>query len=308
MFNLICLVAASQPQDKRLLVHEISGNLDNDFLLVIDRYYTAGQDLTYRRVLNGKRFFNYSDSTKTLFYFRYGNKMFTPTHIQYRDIRYMDRPYCGWSFINSGFTRFNTSRSAMQLELEVGVVGRMSGMEKLQKWWHQLIGFGLPRGWDSQIRNEVVINLNYQYLKGYHLDEGMDLISSTAIFAGTGNNKLSQEITIRMGELNPLAQSTFFNGRLGSTGWKRERESFAFFGLEFDYVLTNIFIEGSLFKSNPSPFTAPALPFVFKKKFGLMHADARNSYTLSFVFLSKELEMAKSHGYAVMAYAYRFKF
>lgn len=306
LFVMLLFLRGAFAQSNTSFNHEISLTHDNDFLLITDQYYTAGLDLTYRHVLQQNSFLKQTDSSKLVTYFRLGNKMFTPKVIRTADIQSMDRPYAGWIFMNAGITRYKNERTADQLEFEVGLIGESSGMAKLQMWWHKKLGLLVPRGWASQIRDEVVINLNYQYAKQVVLTNGIDLMLKSAAYGGTGNNRLSQQIVLRAGDLNPLNQSVFFNGRVGSSRVKHAKEFFFYIGFKIDYVFSNIFIEGSLSESNPSPLTEKIVPLVTKNTYGVMHASNNSSFVFGVTFLSKEIERAQKHVMMVIMYAHRF--
>jgi hypothetical protein len=217
----------------------------------------------------------------------------------------MDRPYAGWNYVGFSITRLKGLSTISHLDTELGVVGKISGMGQIQRWWHRQVGYPEPRGWDSQIRDEVVLNINYQVLKSVKIAPELDLVSSSGVYGGTGLNMLSQSFTLRMINMNPLTQSTWFNGRLGYEGHEDKEEVFIFIKYGIDYVITNIFLEGSLF-NNPSPFTVNAQAWVLTKSFGIMHSRNKNSFAFEINSLSREVENGGKHGFARISYALRF--
>ena len=285
---------------------ELSFVTDNDVLLVTDYYYTAGQELTFRKLINSKNFLKKTDSCKLFGFLGYGFKMFTPKSIRFSDVGRMDRPYAGWSYLRGGLTRYKNKWTTESFGLEAGLIGEQSGIGRFQVWWHDKFNLPTPRGWASQIANEVVFNFNYQFMRQFKLDNGIDFISQSDVYGGTGTNRLAQQFIIRAGDLNPLNQSVFTNGRLGSDDVPHESEFFIFIGYEMNYVISNIFIEGSLFNHNPSTLTGKAIPFVTRNVYGLMHSNKRSSFQFSFSFLSKEVEGNKKHGFTTIVYSYRF--
>lgn len=289
---------------------EVSLTVDNDMLFFRDWYYTAGHELVYRRLVQPNRpihqLFNQRKIlSKILIAYRYGNKIFTPKEITARYTREMDCPYAGWNYLGYSITRLRGLSTISQLETEVGVVGEMSGMGQIQKWWHKQVGWDVPNGWNSQISNEVVVNVNYQLLKSFKIAKELDLVSHFRIHAGTGLNKVGQEFTLRMMSMNPLTQSTFFNARMGHTGEKDTEEVFIFLSYGIDYIFSNIFLEGSLF-DNPSPFTVSAEPWVINKGVGIMFSRNRSSFSFEIKNSSQEFANAKRHGFARIACAVRF--
>ncbi|MEJ0055257.1 MAG: lipid A-modifier LpxR family protein [Bacteroidota bacterium] len=128
-----------------------------------------------------------NDSSKTVLSFRYGNKVFTPKNIDTNDPKEMDRPYCGWNFISADLLNFRKKNAGNFFMLQVGLVGKQSGMGQLQQWLHQKIGLYSIYGWDSQIRNEVVVNTNFIHTHGFQLEKKIELVSSTGAWLGTGS-------------------------------------------------------------------------------------------------------------------------
>ncbi len=74
-----------------------------------------------------------------------------------------DVPYAGTLGLTRSWSRLNDQRlNAFQLYL--GVVGPASGAEQVQKFVHNDLGLGEdPLGWDNQVENELLLNLNYAF-------------------------------------------------------------------------------------------------------------------------------------------------
>lgn len=301
----------SQRDSLRHFRHEAMLTIDNDIFLFDDYYYTAGQDIVYRRLVKPERKlhkrFNKPDQTpsKILVTYRYGNKIYTPKEIKYRTPRNMDRPYAGWNYGNFSITRLKGKSTVSQLETEIGLVGEISGMGQVQQWWHTETGFPTPKGWEYQIENEVVVNFNFQLYKCLRLAKGVDIVSQSGAYAGTGLNKLSQDLTLRLFDAGTITESIFTNSRLGLDDQSGE-EAFIFIGYGVDCVITNIFLEGSLFSGNPSPFTVEAEPWLIRNEVGIMYAKDRGSFVLSVNSTSKEMAGGFKHSYLRFAFARRF--
>ena len=142
-----------------------------------DQYYTAGQDLFYRFLLNSTSpWIHGNDSSKAIFTLHYGNKVFTPSNVDTKDIHLMDRPYCGWNFISAELQHFKRKNAGNLFVVQVGVVGTESGMGQLQQWVHKTIKLYSIEGWNSQISNEVVVNANFNHTEGFQLNKGVEFI------------------------------------------------------------------------------------------------------------------------------------
>ena len=305
-FCILNLAASAQSSTVKWPTKEFALTVDNDYPYMTDQYYTAGQDLSYRFLVNSKiPFLPNNDSSKTIFSLHFGNKVFTPENVDTRDVHYMDRPYCGWNFISAELLHFKKSNTSNFFSLQVGVVGTDSGMGQLQQWWHKAIKLYSIEGWNSQISNEVVLNTSFNHTHGIKLIKGVEFVSASGAVVGTGSNKLSQEFTLRLFQFNPLSQSSFMNASLSNGSSKNRSELFLFTSFIGDYVMSNIFIEGSLFKSNPSAFTTSINPWFFTQKIGVQYSNRKISFGLATIHLSKETKLVGTHNYASASLACR---
>ncbi len=301
----------SRADTLKTLTNEIGLTVDNDIFFFIDWYYTAGHELAYRKLLNNEKslvkWFNRKNiSSKVISSVKFGNKIFTPKKTKFVNTQNMDRPYAGYTYVDYSISRLRKLSSISSLEVELGLVGRATGLGQVQQWWHKQVGYEEPRGWDSQISNEVVFNINYQFQKGVKISNDVDLVSNTGLFVGTASNKMSQDLTIRLVDFSPLTQSVFSNSLLGYDGDRDKEEVFLFFGCGVDYVVSNIFLEGSLFNDNPSPFTVDANSWLFRRNFGIMYARKRGSFALSIINMGKEMKEGIRHSYVSLRFSQRF--
>ena len=144
--------------------------------------------------------------------------------------------------------------------------------------------------------------VNHMYRQGI---KGVEFVSASGAVVGTGSNKLSQEFTLRLFQFNPLSQSSFMNASLSNGSSKNRSELFLFASFIGDYVMSNIFIEGSLFKSNPSAFTTSINPWFFTQKIGVQYSNRKISFGLAMIHLSKETKLVGTHNYASASLACR---
>ncbi len=294
-----------------ILKNEISLTVDNDIFFFVDWYYTAGHELAYRKLLSNetnlvKRFNRNGISSKVISSLKFGNKIFTPRKTKFVNTINMDRPYAGYTYLDFSISRLRKLSTVTSLEFELGLVGKATGLGQVQQWWHKQVGYNAPRGWDSQISNELVFNLNYQFQKSIKILNDFDLVSNTGLFTGTGSNKISQDLTIRLIDFSPLTQSLFSNSLLGYEGDRSKEEVFLFFGCGVDYIVSNIFLEGSLFEGNPSPYTVDANHWLFRRNFGIMYAKKRGSFAFSVMSSGREVEKGIRHSYVSLKFSQRF--
>lgn len=296
-------------QSKSTYKREFSVLTDNDVFFYKDYYYSAGQDLAFKTLLGSnsrlKKAFSNSDTSKVILIYKAGIKIYTPHDISQTDLKRTDRPYAGWDYVSVGAMHFNKADRGFLFNTDLGIVGKASGMGQFQAWWHKVLGYQIPRGWNYQIRNELVINLNYLYWRSWALAKKIDLVSTSDVALGTGLNQLSQDLTVRFLNFRSLKYSTFSRAILSSKAMAT-KEFFLFAGLGIDYVASNIFIEGSLLEGNKSPFTLRALPIVFRQKIGAMYSTSVWSYSITANHLSREVSDGIDHFYGSVDIGFRF--
>jgi len=300
---------------KHGLSRQMTFSTDNDFFLLTDRYYTFGMDIEFNSLIKPssklfKKIAQGSDSSKIRWNYHYGNKIFTPSDIDTWQTKYMDRPYAGWNFLRAGMTIYNKRNVGHDFGVEVGLVGEISGMGQFQEWWHELINIYPVRGWESQIADEVVVNLHYSHTRNWTLVHWVDLVSISKIALGTGLNNLGQEFNFRFLKFNTVNNSAFTGSRIS---WnKKERpygansEAFFFLGLGGEYVASNIFIEGSLFEGNRSVYTLEARKLVFLGKAGFTYSRQVLDYSLTWYHIGYEINNTYRGNYLSLALSVRF--
>lgn len=94
--------------------------------------------------------------------FSLGQLIFTPEDIKDPDPPPDARPYAGILFLDTTvYARGEHSLHAYTLRL--GVTGEISEAEEVQKQLHDWFQTNKPRGWSTQIGNEPLLNLGYEY-------------------------------------------------------------------------------------------------------------------------------------------------
>lgn len=306
-------------QKSHKINREINFSYDNDAYFGTDQYYSSGATLHYSRLVdNANRFYRKftnksSDSSKLLIRYTYGHKVFTPNKIKVAPEQILkgDRPYAGWHFMALSVGNFPSPRSKNSYKLTLGLIGDRSGIGNFHEWWHDKLNMPHPTGWDSEIHNELVLNFQYNRLHSFKLYNGMDVITDSKFHLGNGSNQLGQTATIRWGKINPINNSGFTDSRLsnitpqlGSTSMNQE-EIFLFYGWDANYVLSNIFIQGSLFNDR-SPLTKDIEPFVFMRKYGFMYSNYYSSITITIYKMSREIIDSEVQRYISLEFAFRY--
>lgn len=156
-----------EPLDSR---SSYSFGFDNDALFGTDRGYTGGASLTWMSgSVSGWRDHPWltripgatDPDARTSVHATLGQSVFTPDDIRRIDLVLDDRPYAGLLFLSLGtLVRHSLHEDAMELTL--GVVGPASQAERSQVFVHGMIDNTLPRGWEHQLENELVMQFSLE--------------------------------------------------------------------------------------------------------------------------------------------------
>jgi hypothetical protein len=156
----------------------LSALFDNDFITGNDSRYTNGLALAWtsdatgkyrrknfqRKIMNAFSFLPTVNSEGYQNYLQFVLRMdmYTASNIKLENPPPGDHPYAGVLYLDTSL--LSRSRFANhQLTLRLGLVGPATGASELQEWIHGIIGSPIPQGWDTQLNNEPIVNLFYQY-------------------------------------------------------------------------------------------------------------------------------------------------
>nr|WP_086937940.1 lipid A deacylase LpxR family protein [Thaumasiovibrio occultus] len=235
---------------------------DNDGLMGTDKNYSAGMFAKYSSDLNANQFDHtpfLSQITSWLGSDGYqgwsvmlSQRMWTPSDIEATVPLVDDRPYAGTLFVTSEIHQLSAGR-ADKLQLAVGVIGPAAMAEHGQTWLHDIIGSETPNGWDYQIDDQLLIQLNYEHYRTLlttQLESGnaFDLSWNGRIGAGNFRPEVGAGAVLRFGRglENTQGSVTLNNGMyvdsamltLNEQGW------FGFVGGEGRYRFDDVTISG----------------------------------------------------------------
>jgi len=95
----------------------------------------------------------------------------TPADISIETPQPNDVPWAGILDLSLSWSAYDNQRMAA-LQVFAGCMGPCSGAESVQKFVHENLGFGeTPAGWDNQLVNQALGNLNYEYRYKVMADE-----------------------------------------------------------------------------------------------------------------------------------------
>jgi lipid A 3-O-deacylase len=316
LFLSSTLEIQAQSESPRRPSYELQLISENDVYLfdLTDQYYSNGFQLHLRKLLPNHSPLPHDRQEKkplirkAIVHLTINQSIYTPSKIFSWSIDKIDRPYAGWLSLGSGLSLFLRDRTVLAGELEVGVTGPWSGAERTQKGWHSFFGMDKPRNWDYQIRNAVTTHASVLLQRQIISKASFDLISQTALLAGSTLNHAQQGVFIRLGRLGPIHHSIFTHSRLDHTLPDADitRKEFYFFaGASLERVFTNGLIDGRLM-DDLELVRGKSLPWLQRYQWGASYGNRLAEATLAIHHLSPEFQGGKNHSYASIEIAVRF--
>ena len=189
--------------------------IKNDFVI------PGGQD----RFLSNAFYFSRGD-------WRIGNEMYTPTDKRSETIDTGDRPWDGYTFLERTFTDRIAHGEYLVLRSRIGMVGRLSGSEALQKFIHNDLGLGQHPSWSGQNPSEYVT------------DSILSKRSVRYLHSVIGDTSIREEYGARFGTVNV---SAFLDQEITK---HLGRYLYLYAGLRGDVVAYNTHLDGREFRDN----------------------------------------------------------
>lgn len=168
-----------------------------------------------------------------------------------------DQPYAGLLYAGCSY-HLRTSRRAESMGLIGGVVGPWSLAEQSQTLAHEWAGAKQARGWQGQLRNEVVLNLRYDRQQVLHEtalgSRGISIfdtigfeLGTLAISASSGLNLLLARDPDAVFGLNPN-----YLGRYPVISGDRATGFYMLTTLQATAVMRDLFLNGNTWVDSPA--------------------------------------------------------
>ena len=190
--------------------------------------------------------------------------IYTPSDIRLRPPDPQDRPYAGWLNLSLSATATDVSNDQQHsVQLNIGVVGPSAFGRFVQDEWHALIEEKQPLGWDSQLKDELGIEIIGERLRRLGKTEigplEVDFAGFTELTLGNVHTHLGLGGVARLGfDLDSGFGPPRIRPSLSGAGVFDPHENFGgyvFVGLEGRAVAHNIFLDGSLFRDDSPKVT-----------------------------------------------------
>jgi lipid A 3-O-deacylase len=305
IFSMLVVLSSSDLSAQRIKNESVIRNLssdnyfrfyyENDFITIIDYYYTSGMNVelvkpSFRKNPLNKIFFGVPGA-KMKYGLALDHYAFTPLHIVNDEILYGDRPYAGCISVNSfRIATDEKKRGRISTSLVLGLIGPATRWEPVQTFLHKhVIAAPQPQGWDHQIANDLILNYKVNLEKNLIGEEFFMLNGNAEAIAGTMNDKLSAGLSLMIGSMNdPYKASSVSQNK-----WQ-----VYVFGQSFVSAIGyDATLQGGAFNKK-SPYTLSASEinrFTLQNQIGLMIRRKNISVELSESFLSKEFKTGRSH-------------
>lgn len=308
--------SSSLPFYKKHYIGLISQN-DAYFDSVIDRYYTAGQGILYSSPEGEYGLLDKIGFIKgnTSFSVALNQSIYTPVDKFALAPKIGDHPYAG--YLNLGFALHHRTQNTLEsIGVRLGVSGKYAYGKEAQNGIHSIMGLRLSNGWDTQVGDEIILNLSYELAYRYFLLESehfdIDVIPSLELAFGNANTFAKLGGMLRAGyntKTTFLPQGIagenwgFSSGRVYSDGLG----IYGFVGMYGSYVGHNLFIEGNVFGKSPYPISTELEHFVGSVVGGFSIVSGIMSFTYQVIYTSKEFKAQDgAHGVGSFAFSCSF--
>lgn len=186
--------------------------------------------------------------------YTFGQALGTPGDITVADPPADDLPYSGLVVLTNSFVVV-TPNYADLLGTTIGLVGPAAFGEEVQMFVHDLIGADEPQGWDTQLDNEIVLQLTRaRTWRTWVAESGtFDLLTNAEIAAGTLSSQVSAGATFRFGsDLDQSYATTILTSTRTANPGAVNEGWFIYGSVLGGYTFNQIFADGNTFRDSRS--------------------------------------------------------
>jgi lipid A 3-O-deacylase len=277
---------------------------DNDYFTKTDYYYSQGITLEYVHPGLKKNplttllvKIKNNDAKYGVTFNLFG---YTPTSINSEAILYGDRPYeSSMSFKTFAVSSDSIHKQRIASAFSIGIIGPAAQGEQIQTGIHRWLKNKLPKGWQHQIRNDIIINYQLNYEKKILETSKVFLLNSAAeARLGTLHNKLSGGINFMIGHFN----NPYKPGKL-------KKNEYYFFGQSrINFIGYDATMQGGFFnRKSPYTITEDAVSRITFQADAGMVINFKKIYLLyTQSFLTKEFRTGRRHRWGGISFGFPF--
>jgi len=235
--------------------HYVRFHYDNDYFTKTDQYYTQGiglevvspvvKNFPLRRLLFMKSTIN------TIFGVMVDYYGYTPTSIRSDTILRGDMPFSSnLSLKTFGININPEKKQRLTVGFILGIMGQGTGGEKMQDDIHRWTGNVKPKGWQYQLRNDIILNYEVQ------LEQQLLSLNNILLLNGIGKVRLgTHDVDAKAGASFMLGN---INNPFATTGnYKKKKFSYYLYGqITGAAVAFDASLQGGMF-NRKSPYIIP---------------------------------------------------
>ena len=296
---------------------------DNDFINIrgkgTDNAYTNGTRVDYFYTKNKPSRFivdrtmpKAGDSSINVFGWGLMQAMFTPNDISKTIYQPDDYPYSGALFATHTLYSYNPQKKySYQTELVLGMMGPDAFAKQTQIFIHRMIHYKRPMGWDNQLGNDPLININFTAEKQFASHKHwLEVIGGSQVFYGTMMNGVTFYPLIRIGKMTPYFEgylSQYTNAKSSNTAKHRKGiQAYFIIKPEAEFIFTNALLEGGMFSNNSYEDNGKGIvkktyndlqKFVYSLNFGAVVSSG--NFAISFIQNSSTAMMKGTYSHEV---------
>lgn len=239
--------------------------LDNDIFVGNDNGYTNGVYFSWYETSRNRQhlgsrslaaMMNWSLGSFSSMFFvdarTIGQTMVTPSDITVSHPSTFEVPYSGLLYFNDTYIQSNL-KVADKISVAIGVIGPSSGAKNTQKLVHDLIGADDPKGWKTQLHDEIVFALGRG--RAWRLwnseSQDIDIITKLEASAGTLETSVSTGLIARYGEdMEKTFASTLLLPERTANPIALDGGWFIYGGFKLSYINQLIFLDGNTYRAS----------------------------------------------------------
>lgn len=305
-----------QPYSPWLSEETTSGNLalikwDNDIFHRTDYYYTNGSIV---RVFSDNLHLDLVDKflrlPDRLHHERWAlevrQDIYTPQKINDTELRFGDRPYAGTLTMKYLHQRYS-KETLISGSITIGWLGPYALSGSTQNFIHSYGNMSPAMGWDYQLANSAIVNIDYSIEKYFLQSSYFNISSGVAMALGSLRTNAQLQLNIELGN---SGQKFGKDGPFFSSSTNRSIFEYRFY--LSPYVKTVIYdatLEGGITSFQESLYTFSRTyvnPIVYGYKAGLNISVGKAFVAFETTTLSPEFHQGLPHKYGSVSLGIRF--
>lgn len=243
---------------------------DDDFFNLrgegTDRGYSSGLklELYYKKNVKAKfpsnLLMQITGNADNLYGWGISQNLFTPNDISKKEIQYNDRPYAATLLLSHILISSDpVKKQKLTTSVGIGVIGKVAFGKEVQTWFHDIINYQKPQGWENQIKTDLLLNYYINYERQvFSPTENLEIIGNVGGNVGTLYNNVFTGLQFRAGLFNSYYsnyEKPGYRNGMQSSVTVRKFQFYFYMKTEVTAVMDNTVLQGGFFTHDSSPYT-----------------------------------------------------